>query len=90
MANPDVSKETPQKDTSHSRFRKGLTDYGDGANVTHHLGNDDYDGSNINDENDLKENAKLEGKVAEGNLEMNEEQFASDKDKAEKDDLRSQ
>lgn len=53
--------------TSHSNVRKGLEDYNDGANVTHHLGNDDYgDGNNLPEPFE-QENNKLDGKVAEGN-----------------------
>lgn len=64
----------PLKDrTSHSNFRKGLNDYNDGENVTHHLGNDDYDnGANISAPYE-KENYKLDGKSASGNDFMEDE-----------------
>lgn len=55
--------------TSHSNFRKGMSDYNDGGlNATHHLGNEHYDGASLTDENSEEApNEKLEGKVAEGN-----------------------
>ena len=52
--------------SAHANFRKGLSDYNDGENVTHHLGNDDFDGQNIKDVEELN-NPRLDGKVAEGN-----------------------
>lgn len=52
---------------SHAGFRKGLSDYNDGENVTHYGGNSDYPGANLKDENIEKNNPKLEGKEAEGN-----------------------
>lgn len=53
---------------SHSNFKKDLNDYNDGANVTHHLGNDDYkNGSNLEDPFANGDNPLLEGKVAYGN-----------------------
>lgn len=53
--------------TSHANFRKGLTDYNDGENVTHHLGNDDYsDGANI-PESEKFDEQRLSGKTAGGN-----------------------
>lgn len=52
----------PLKDrTSHSNFRKGLTDYHDGDNVTHYLGNDEYE------EISEREKHNFKGDVAEGN-----------------------
>lgn len=52
---------------SHSNFKRDLNDYNDGANVTHHLGNDDYNGSNLDDPFENEDNPLLEGKVAYGN-----------------------
>lgn len=54
--------------TAHSNFRKGMDDYNDGGeNLTHYLGNDDYDRVLMPDPNDEKVNKKLDGKEAEGN-----------------------
>lgn len=41
--------------------------YNDGANVTHHLGNDDYSGNNLDEPVEDENNPLLEGKVAYGN-----------------------
>lgn len=74
---------TDKKQVNHSTVRKGLTDYGDGANTTHYLGNDDYkERTNLPDDNTEEANEMLSGKEAGGNLDMNDE------DKLEKDDLR--
>lgn len=52
---------------SHSNFRHGISDYNDGENVTHHLGNDDYlDGANLPEYEDKEANA-FDGKTARGN-----------------------
>jgi hypothetical protein len=61
------SKDMEKNENAHSGFRKGLPDYNDGENVTHYGGNSDYHGSNLKDENIIKNNPKLDGKVAEGN-----------------------
>lgn len=71
----------PLKDrTSHSNFRRGLTDYHDGDNVTHYLGNDDYrEGSNVPFPSE-RETHKFSGEVAEGNemFESSEEEEQED------------
>lgn len=86
MENEDVKK----KESTHALFRKGISDYGDGHNVTHHLGNDDYaDGTNLPDDNDVKDNPYLEGKFADGNEEMQEEDLSSDEEKANQENLRN-
>ena len=66
--NTEVAGHKPLKDrTSHSNFRKGLTDYHDGDNVTHYLGNDEYqEGSNIPSQSE-RERHNFTGEVAEGN-----------------------
>ena len=52
---------------SHANFRKGLNDYNDGENVTHHLGNDEYkNGANLSQPFEDEKN-KLDGYSAEGN-----------------------
>lgn len=53
--------------TAHSNFRKGLSDYNDGENVTSHLGNDEYPGADLADPNFEPDNPYLEGRYAEGN-----------------------
>lgn len=71
----------PVKDrNSHANFRKGLTDYNDGENVTHYLGNDEYPGSNLADRTQEGSNPLLEGKEALGNdfLEDDEEEIMED------------
>lgn len=53
---------------------KQKTDYNDGENVTHYLGNDDYEGANLPEINEEENNELLEGKEALGNdLEEEEE-----------------
>jgi hypothetical protein len=50
--------------SSHSNFRRGMNDYNDGQNVTHHLGNDDYkDGANLHEQ----KSEEFDGKEAAGN-----------------------
>jgi hypothetical protein len=56
-----------KKRIAHSNFKKGLNDYHDGENVTHYLGNSDYNGANLPDENIEKNNLNLTGKEAQGN-----------------------
>lgn len=59
--------------SSHSNFRKGLSDYHDGENVTHHLGNDDYkNGANLPDYSKDESNDRLSGKTAYGNEDLEE------------------
>jgi hypothetical protein len=82
--------ENKNDQSTQSVFHKGISDYGDGANVTHHLGNDEYkEGSNLPDDNEVRDNPRLQGKVAEGNEFMEEEDLASEKDKRDKENLRS-
>lgn len=51
---------------AHANFRRGMSDYNDGENVTHHLGNDDYkNGDNLPDP--YPEGAEFDGKEAHGN-----------------------
>lgn len=64
---------------SHSNFRHGISDYNDGENVTHQLGNDDYhDGANLPEYPD-KDSEAFDGKTARGNdlLEEDEAQDAN-------------
>ena len=78
-----------KKQVNHSTVRKGLTDYGDGANTTHYLGNDDYkEGSNLPDDNIEEANEMLSGREAGGNLDINDEDLSAERDKSEEDDLR--
>ena len=79
-----VGMEEFMEKVAHSRFRKGQTDYFDEGHLTHHLGNDDYkNGANDPEELNVKENPRLEGKVAEGNEDMMEDDFQSPEEKAE-------
>lgn len=72
--------ENENKGKAHSTIRRGMTDYNDGANVTDYLGNDDYkNGANL-PETDVEEH-KLDGKEAGGNLEMEDAELSSPKDK---------
>lgn len=66
MDNNPVETKTVKSRTAHSNFRKGLSDYNDGENVTHYLGNNDYAGSKLPDPNDLNQN-NFDGKEAAGN-----------------------
>jgi ABC-type sugar transport system substrate-binding protein len=68
-------KDMEKNEKAHSGFRKGLSDYNDGENVTHYGGNSDYHGSNLKDENIVRNNPKLDGKVAEGN-DLSEEELS--------------
>jgi hypothetical protein len=65
---------------AHSNFRKGLSDYNDGENVTHQLGNDDYkNGNNLDDP--YPENENFDGTVAAGNdLPPDEDQDETDEE----------
>jgi hypothetical protein len=77
-----------KKTSSHSTFKKGLNDYQDDwGNLTHYLGNDDFpEGNRASDpDEDLKENPRLKGKVAEGNELMEEEDTASPAGKEDED-----
>lgn len=67
---------------NHSNFKRDLNDYNDGANVTHHLGNDDYNGSNLADPFENEDNPLLEGKVAYGN-DLSEDDTEDESDKSE-------
>lgn len=88
MGNSGTHTEPEKNQSHHSNVRKGLTDYGDGANTTHYLGNDDYkDGTNLPDDN-ADHLQELSGREAGGNLDMNEEDLSSERDKQEKDNLR--
>lgn len=52
----------PHKErTAHANFKKGLSDYHDGENVSHYLGNDDYQELMKNEKN------SFDGKEALGN-----------------------
>lgn len=53
--------------TAHSNVRKNISDYNDGANTTHHLGNDDYANRNNLPDQDLNADSALDGKEALGN-----------------------
>lgn len=76
-----------EKNDRQQKVRKSLKDYGDGANTTHYLGNDDYlDGTNLPDDN-VEDDAKLSGKEATGNLFMDEDEFVSEKDKSGFEDI---
>ncbi|HXH30857.1 MAG TPA: hypothetical protein VNJ01_08595 [Bacteriovoracaceae bacterium] len=66
MEKTNEKQNTQKPIDAHANFRKGLNDYNDGANVTHHLGNDSYDGASIPEEKGSDED-KLDGSVAEGN-----------------------
>ena len=67
MENTSVENRPIKNLTSHSNFRKGMTDYNDGENVSQYLGNDDYpEGANLPDPCEY-ENNKLDGKSASGN-----------------------
>ncbi len=57
----------PERKTgnAHANFRKGLSDYNDGSLLTHHLGNDDYNGQNQPEAEQSV--TDLDGKVAYGN-----------------------
>lgn len=58
----------PQNAGAHSTVRKGGSDYTDGENVTHYLGNDDYEEGNKLEENPYADAPKKNsGKVAGGN-----------------------
>lgn len=59
--------------SGHSNFRKGLSDYNDGENVTHYLGNTDYNGANLSDA-DNHEQQNLDGQEAQGNAHLEEEE----------------
>jgi hypothetical protein len=60
---------------AHSNFRKGMSDYHDGENVTDQLGNDDYHrcGTNLKDPNSVD----FDGSEAQGN-ELSEEDEESE------------
>ncbi len=60
------NKNTEQVPRAHANFKKGLEDYNDGANTTHHLGNESYDGASI-PEDDVDEAGRLSGYEAQGN-----------------------
>lgn len=47
--------------------KKNQDGYDDGANTTHHLGNDDYSGNNLDEPVEDENNQMLDGKVAFGN-----------------------
>lgn len=51
---------------AHANFRHGISDYHDGSSLTHHLGNDEYLGSNLPNETEKKEKNSI-GQVALGN-----------------------
>lgn len=53
--------------TAHSNFRHGMSDYNDGANLTHHLGNDDYKNGNNLTEPYLGKDEDFDGSEALGN-----------------------
>lgn len=59
-------KSTSHPANAHANFRHGISDYNDGSGLSHHLGNDDYRGSNLPDDNEL-ELEDFSGKVAHGN-----------------------
>lgn len=61
---------TTKKGSSHSNFRRGLSDYHDGDYGTHYLGNDDYDGASLPQVNEDESNEKLSGKEAFGNQDI--------------------
>lgn len=62
----DSSTQHNSNKPAHSNFRKGLSDYNDGGNITHHLGNDDYKHrSNLPDP--YEEKASFDGSEALGN-----------------------
>jgi hypothetical protein len=63
MEKPEVTKTHSR--IAHANFKKGLRDYNDGENVTHHLGNDDY--KNRNNLDEYEDNEKFDGTVASGN-----------------------
>lgn len=65
--NPITEEKDHRPGTNPARVKRNLSDYNDGANVTHHLGNDDYSGSNLDDPYEKEDNPLLEGKVAYGN-----------------------
>lgn len=66
----DKEQQSTEHNRSHAGSRSGLSDYNDGANVTHHLGNKEnrkYDLSNQEDlENSLDRDDEV-GRVANGN-----------------------
>jgi hypothetical protein len=53
----------------------------DGENVTHYLGNDDYEGASLPKEKNKEDN--LNGRVAKGNLGISEKESLSEKEKQE-------
>jgi hypothetical protein len=63
-------KEETENAGAHSSVRSGGSDYNDGENVTHYLGNDDYypeDNSLSENPYSLGESGDEDGKVAQGN-----------------------
>jgi hypothetical protein len=68
----EPNKEIQKTNSGHSNFRRGLSDYHDGENVTHHLGNDDYqEGANLPEKHE-KEPFPFDGSVAGGNEDLEE------------------
>jgi hypothetical protein len=55
------------------------SEYNDGENVTHYLGNDDYEGANLPENNEEENNELLEGKEALGNDLLEEEEEIEEK-----------
>lgn len=65
--------ESKKTNPSHSNFRKGMSDYTDGGNLTHHLGNNDYKNRT---NAPAEDNLEFDGSVANGNedIELQDEE----------------
>lgn len=60
------NQETKINKTVHSNVRKGLSDFNDGNELTHYLGNDDYKNGN-NESDPYADNLSFDGSEAFGN-----------------------